>query len=46
MLPLMGADMQRMNFLRPQVQQLVKNSKIKVKLVKFSNREELEEFNP
>jgi len=44
MMPLVGADMARINSLRPHALAIAKKTGKKVKLVHFTNREELEEI--
>lgn len=45
LVPLMCADKDRVDSLRSIALQLARNSKAKIKLIRFTNREELEEFN-
>ena len=43
-LPLVGADMARVNSLKPHALDIAKKTGKKVKLIHFTNREELEEI--
>jgi hypothetical protein len=45
-IPMVGADMERIESLRPIAQEIADDSRIKIKLIKLSVREELEEINP
>jgi hypothetical protein len=45
-IPMVGADMMRINDLRPIAQDIANHARIKIKLIKLSMREELEEINP
>lgn len=45
-MPLVGADMSRVDSLRKMAQQVARDSGRDVKLVRFSNRTELETFKP
>lgn len=45
-MPLIGADLRRVESLRSGVESFVKEHNVKVKLVKFSVREEIEIFDP
>jgi hypothetical protein len=45
-LPMIGADMERIDSLREIAQAIATHSRMKIKLIKLSVREELEEINP
>jgi hypothetical protein len=45
-IPLIGADMDMIDTLRPIAQEIANDARCKIKLIRFSVREELEEINP
>ena len=45
-MPMVGADMARVNSLRPIAQQIASSSGKVVRLLRFTHREELETLNP